>query len=114
MTLCSTALAAALAAGVRAPKANPAATAAAIARAPAAAAPGEHREVAVFPPFPHLALVGAALAGSAVALGAQDLSPLPPGAATGAVPGEMLRDLGVAYALVGHSERRQLFGETDE
>jgi triosephosphate isomerase len=68
----------------------------------------------VFPPFPHLAMAASVLAGSPVVLGAQDLSPEPPGPFTGAVPAEMLRDLGVGLVLVGHSERRHAFGETDE
>jgi triosephosphate isomerase len=72
------------------------------------------REIAVFPPFPHIPIVAAALAGSPVALGAQDVSALPPGAATGAVPAEMLADLGLRWVIVGHSERRRLFGDTDE
>jgi triosephosphate isomerase len=80
----------------------------------AAPAPARLAEAALFPPLPHLALVAPLLAGSPVALGAQDVSPFESGASTGAVPAEMLADLGVAYALVGHSERRRLFGETDE
>jgi triosephosphate isomerase len=72
------------------------------------------RDVAIFPPHPHLTLVAAAIAGSTVQLGAQDVSPFGAGATTGGVPVEMLRDLGVTYALVGHSERRHRFGETND
>ncbi len=103
-------------------KGNPAACAEAVALGRAVAegvAGGGARgcEVAVFPTFAHLAPVAAAVRGaptSAVAIGAQDLSPLPPGATTGAVPGEALRDLGCATVLVGHSERRRLFGDGPE
>ena len=55
----------------------------------------------------------AVLAGSAVAWGAQDLSVHESGAYTGEVSAAMLRDFGVRYAIVGHSERRQYHGETD-
>jgi triosephosphate isomerase len=67
--------------------------------------------VAVFPPFPWLAAVGEAVRGSAVALGAQDVSPEPKGAFTGEVSSAMLLETGCKYALVGHSERRHVIGE---
>jgi len=70
--------------------------------------------VVLIPPFTSLAAVGGALAGSDVRLGAQDLYWEDQGAFTGEVSGPMLADAGCAYVLVGHSERRQLFGETDE
>lgn len=69
---------------------------------------------AVCPPFPYLAAVGQALRGSNVALGAQDLCEFDEGAYTGAVSGAMLADCGCRYAIVGHSERRGVFGETDD
>jgi triosephosphate isomerase (TIM) len=69
---------------------------------------------AVCPPFPYLAAVGQALRGSNVALGAQDVCQFDDGAYTGAVSGAMLADCGCRYALVGHSERRAVFGESDE
>ncbi len=69
-------------------------------------------DVLVIPPAPFLGAVGAALHGSAVALGAQNLHPDRGGAYTGEVAGSMLHDLGVRYVLCGHSERRQLFGES--
>jgi triosephosphate isomerase len=68
---------------------------------------------AVCPPYPYLAAVGDALHGSNVALGAQDLCQFEDGAFTGAVSGSMLADCGCRYAIVGHSERRAVFGETD-
>ena len=70
--------------------------------------------IILIPPFTSLGAVAGAVAGSAVALGAQDLFWEDEGAYTGEISGPMLKDAGCAYALVGHSERRQLFGETDE
>ncbi|MEM8732759.1 MAG: triose-phosphate isomerase [Planctomycetota bacterium] len=70
-------------------------------------------EVAVCPPNVYLHDVGAALRGSDVGLGAQNMHPADSGAFTGEVSGSMLTDLGCAYVILGHSERRQLFGETD-
>jgi triosephosphate isomerase (TIM) len=69
--------------------------------------------VAMCVPAPYLAQVGGLLAGKPVALGAQDVSSHEAGAYTGEVSAAMLRDLGVRYAIVGHSERRQYHGETD-
>ncbi|QHJ01167.1 triose-phosphate isomerase [Xylophilus rhododendri] len=64
-------------------------------------------------PAPYLAQVQARIAGTALALGAQDMSAFASGAYTGEVSAAMLGDFGVAYAIVGHSERRQYHGETD-
>ena len=64
-------------------------------------------------PFPYLAAIGLVLRGSGVALGAQDLCQFDDGAYTGGVSGAMLADCGCRYAIVGHSERRGVFGETD-
>ena len=71
-------------------------------------------EVAVCVPAPYFAQVGARLAGSPIALGAQDVSAQPQGAYTGEHSVAMLKDFGVRYCIVGHSERRQHHGETDE
>ena len=68
---------------------------------------------AVCVPAPYLAQAQSLLAGSAVALGAQDVSSHESGAYTGEVSAVMLRDFAVRYAIVGHSERRQYHGETD-
>ncbi|OGD27817.1 MAG: triose-phosphate isomerase [Candidatus Aminicenantes bacterium RBG_19FT_COMBO_65_30] len=70
--------------------------------------------IVLFPPFTALAAVGGTLAGSAIGLGAQDLFWEDQGAYTGEVSGPMLKEAGCAYVLIGHSERRQVFGETDE
>ena len=71
-------------------------------------------DVAVCPPAAYLAQVQALLAGSgAIELGTQDVSQHESGAFTGDVSAAMLRDFGVRYAIVGHSERRQHQGETD-
>ena len=72
------------------------------------------REVVVAPPFTALAAVAPLLRGTALGLGAQDMHWEKEGAFTGAVPGAMLRDAGCTHVIVGHSERRQLFGDTDE
>ena len=71
-------------------------------------------EIAVCAPAPYLAQLQSLLSGSAVAIGAQDLSVHASGAFTGEVSGAMLREFGVRYVLVGHSERRQYHAETDE
>lgn len=71
-------------------------------------------QLAVCVPFPYLAQASEALKGSAVALGAQDISTQAQGAFTGEVSGAMLKDFACRYALVGHSERRSLHGESDQ
>ena len=68
-------------------------------------------EVLLCPPFPYLGLVGEELAGTAVALGAQNLSQHDSGAFTGETSAGMLSDCGCRYVIVGHSERRQFYAE---
>jgi triosephosphate isomerase len=72
------------------------------------------REVLVAPPFTALETVARVLAGSKVLLAAQDVHPEPKGAYTGEVSAQMLRDAGCTHVIIGHSERRQFFGETDD
>ncbi len=70
-------------------------------------------EVAVCPPYPYLGQVQSILSGSSLAWGAQSVSEHPSGAFTGEVAASMLLEFGCRYVLVGHSERRALYGETD-
>ncbi len=70
-------------------------------------------EVAVCPPFILIPLVAEMLQGSSVRWGGQNLDPHESGAYTGEISGAMLRDFGCTYVIVGHSERRTLYGETD-
>jgi triosephosphate isomerase len=69
--------------------------------------------IAVCVPFPYLQQAAAVLEGSPVAWGGQTLSEHDAGAYTGEVSGGMLRDFGCRYVIVGHSERRALYGERD-
>jgi len=78
-----------------------------------AGASGLACEIAVCPPYPYLGQAQSALQGSVIALGAQSLSEHASGAFTGEVSASMLAEFGCRYVLVGHSERRALFGETD-
>ena len=71
-------------------------------------------DVAVCPPFPYLSQTASQLADSNITFGAQNLSAQQDGAYTGEVSSGMLVDLKVRWVLVGHSERRSLYGETDE
>ncbi len=71
-------------------------------------------EVAVCPPFVYLQQVAERLAGSAIAWGTQNLSEQASGAYTGEVAANMINDFGCKYVIVGHSERRSIYGESDE
>ena len=84
----------------------------ALAQAVVAATRDATPEVLVIPPSPFLPASAEALRDSRIALGAQNVHPERGGAYTGEVAGSMLADVGVRYVLCGHSERRQLFGES--
>ena len=71
-------------------------------------------DVVVAPPFTALDAAAQALAGSAIRLAAQNCYPEATGAFTGEVSPLLLKDAGCSYAIIGHSERRQLFAESDE
>lgn len=70
--------------------------------------------VAVFPPFVHIPQAEQILTNAAIGWGGQNLSQYNDGAYTGEISGDMLKDFGCKYVLVGHSERRALFHETNE
>jgi triosephosphate isomerase (TIM) len=70
-------------------------------------------EMAVCPPYVYISMVANLLQGTAVKYGAQDVSDQESGAFTGEIAPSMLADVGCKYAIVGHSERRNLYGESD-
>jgi len=73
----------------------------------------EHCEIVICPPFTNLAAAVESAMGLPIAIGAQNVGWAGEGAFTGEVSGSMIRALGATYAIVGHSERRQYFCETD-
>ena len=86
----------------------------ALAKGVAAGASGLACDLLVCPPAVHVAAVAAALAGSVLAVGGQDCHQEKQGAHTGDVSAPMLRDIGASWVILGHSERRQNHGETNE
>ena len=70
-------------------------------------------EVIVCAPFPYLSQVESLIQGSSLMLGAQNLNVNPAGAYTGEVSADMIKDFGAQHVIVGHSERRSLYGETN-
>jgi triosephosphate isomerase len=75
---------------------------------------GDGFRLLVCPPFPYLAAIAGQVGGSKVALGAQTVSEHESGAFTGETAPSMLKDVGCEYVIVGHSERRALYGESSE
>jgi len=71
-------------------------------------------DLAVFPPFPYLSQAISVADGSQIRVGAQNCAEAGSGAYTGEVSAEMLTDLGASMVIIGHSERRTLFAETDD
>ena len=78
-----------------------------------AGAAGVKAQIAICVPFPYLAQARAVLEGSALAWGAQDVSEHEQGAYTGEVSAAMLKDFGCRFVIVGHSERRAMYGDSD-
>jgi len=74
----------------------------------------EHCEIVICPPFTNLAAAVDAAKGTHIRVGAQNIAWAREGAFTGEISGPMLAAVGATYTIVGHSERRQYFGETDE
>src|SRR4249920_711854 len=90
-----------------------AANAALLAELTAQWTPRPGRELAVCVPYPYLMQAQAALSSTPIGWGAQDVSEHPSGPYTGEVSAAMLFEFGCRYAIVGHAERRQLYGDTD-
>ena len=74
----------------------------------------EHCEIVICPPFTNLAAAVEAARGTTIRVGAQNIGWAKEGAFTGEISGPMIHAVGATHAIVGHSERRQYFGETDE
>ena len=79
-----------------------------------AVAANQSVEIVVAPVYTALSQVAGTIAGSNIKLAAQNCYPQPQGAFTGEVSPPLLKDVGCQYVIIGHSERRQLFGETDD
>lgn len=86
----------------------------ALAKGIAAGVEGDAVEVGICPPSVYLDVVAAASKGSQVGVGAQNLYPEPKGAFTGEISPDMVVDIGCKYVILGHSERRNIMGESSE
>lgn len=75
---------------------------------------GRTGKIILFPPFTHLASLNELTVGTSIELGAQNCYFEKSGAFTGEISVDMIKETGAGYVLIGHSERRQYFGETDE
>ncbi len=75
---------------------------------------GGSADLAVFPSFPYLSMAESILTGSHIQWGGQTLNPNAQGAHTGETSGDMLVDMGCSFVLVGHSERRSIYAESDD
>lgn len=75
---------------------------------------GSSAEIIVAPSFPHLSVLHSQITNNnyKIEIGSQNVSPFPPGSYTGEVNADQLKDLGVKYCIIGHSERRKYFGES--
>ena len=73
-----------------------------------------HCEIVICPPFTNLAAAVDAAKGTNIRVGAQNIAWAKEGAFTGEISGPMIDAVGASHAIIGHSERRQYFGETDE
>ena len=73
-----------------------------------------HCEIVICPPFTNLAAAVDAVKGSSIRIGAQNIGWAKEGAFTGEISGPMIHAVGASHTIIGHSERRQYFGETDE
>jgi triosephosphate isomerase len=74
----------------------------------------DDRDILIAPPFTALSSVAKIIEGTGIHLAAQNLNESPQGAFTGEISGGMAADAGCDYVLIGHSERRHIYGETDE
>lgn len=74
---------------------------------------GTKNDIVICPPFTHLSVAREFLGGSGIEFGAQNISSEESGAFTGEISASMIKDLGATYVIIGHSERREKFKETD-
>ncbi len=73
----------------------------------------DHADIAVCAPYVYLPYIAEVVKGTALALGSQNVADQASGAYTGEISASMLKEIGITYALVGHSERRSYYGDTD-